>query len=66
MPKKALVTVSAFGIGKMLQKPVVVVTTQMSTDLPTENLGEILTDCLQEVWSRGNDPVNYTFVVEFD
>lgn len=41
------------------------VSTTMSTDLPAENLGEILADAVNAAYKEGHDPVDYSIVVRF-
>lgn len=47
------------------EQTVVEVSTKMSTDLPAENLGEILASALNKYWQSGGDPVNCHAVVFF-
>ena len=62
--KKARVTVEVFhknGFTPLVTKE----ETTMSTDLPAENLGEIVCDAVQKAWKAGHDPVDFKLIVSF-
>lgn len=40
-------------------------TAVMSTDLPQDNIGEVVTQAINEAWKQGYDPVNFDVVVSF-
>lgn len=61
--KKARVTVKIFMHGS--HSVVASATTTMTNDLPADNLGEVLTEAIQEAWREGHDPVNFDAVVTF-
>lgn len=58
--RKALVTAVAIG-----QYNTFVVRDEMTTDLPAENLGELTSRAMLQLWRAGEDPVRCTLVITF-
>lgn len=63
---KAKVTARVFLDGKPHAPPVAVIVTEMSSDLPADNLGELLCDAVHTAWKAGHDPTAFSVVVSFD
>jgi hypothetical protein len=47
------------------EKTIAARTYTMSTDLPAEKLGELVSDVLQQAWREGNDPTHGHVVIYF-
>ncbi len=60
---RAKVTAACFpnGIGNL--HDMVKISTEMSTDLPAANLGELVADVLQATWRKGYDPAQKQFAI---
>ena len=40
--------------------------TEMSTDLPSEAMGEAVTKVVEQLWKAGEDPIHTVIVITFD
>lgn len=65
MAKHAVVTVKVYLDGRPHAAPVVSVQTEMSTDLPADNIGEIVTEAIHKAWKMGHDPIHFAAVISF-
>lgn len=63
--RKKLARVTAKIFLKENHQKIAFITTTMSTDLPQENLGELLCRAVTEGWNKGCDPVNFDVVISF-
>lgn len=62
---QAAITVRIYQKGIPYPQPIHVAMTTMTSDLPADNLGEILCEAIQGAWKAGHDPVDCIAVVEF-
>ena len=46
-------------------RPITEIKTLMTTDLPAENLGELLCQAVEAAWKAGHDPVSFCVIIEF-
>lgn len=62
---KAIVTAQVYRDGRPHEVAIASVKTEMSTDLPAENLGELVADAIQKAWKDGHDPMYFSVVISF-
>lgn len=60
LDRKAVVTATLLAPG--ISKEVI---TEMSQDLPAENLGELVADVIQKGWKAGIDPTASVVIIRF-
>lgn len=46
-------------------KPVAIFQTEISTDLPADNLGQAVCDAINKAWIKGIDPVHMQVLITF-
>lgn len=51
---------------RMNERDIASLSTRMTTDLPTEKLGEAVSAVVQMCWQEGHDPVNFHLIVHFE
>lgn len=61
-----LAKITATVLNKENDNPIYVETATMSTDLPAQQLGELITSVVHQAWKVGFDPVNTKVLVEFN
>lgn len=58
--KSAMVKITVIGKGNTLTRQF-----ETSTDLPSDAMGEFVTEVIHKVWTMGEDPTDMTVVINF-